>query len=221
MILLLGCSFVAQAGLIWEQKVIRLDVHPLQVEGKAAFHFKNDGTNTVDILAVRTTCGCMKASASTNQVALGESGIIDATFNYRDKTGPQRKAVAIRTSETKAVILYVEANIQSAYSVLAKRLEWSLSSVAGSGEGGHAEYEPMTCRFVNRHKTPFNLISATSSSEQFAIELTSLRKGYEYEVTVTPEVSITKPTRATMTVQTECPSELPESRSYTFTATVR
>lgn len=212
MIVLFGCcAFAALAELTWEQKVIRLDVHPLQVEGKALFHFKNTGTNTVDILAVRTTCGCMKASASTNQVAPGESGTIDAVFDYREKTGPQRKAVAVRTSDSKSVILYVEANIKDAFSLSVKRLDWALSG----------DRDPKTCRMTNRFETPYTLVSATSSSGDFTVELVPVHQGLEYEVVVTPKASITQPIGATITIRSECPPELKESRTYSFKVVVR
>lgn len=219
---LLCCSALScLAELTWEQKVIRLDVHPLQVEGKASFHFKNTGTNTVDILAVRTTCGCTKASASTNQVAPGESGSIDAIFNYRDKIGPQRKAVALRTSDSKPTILYLEANIQSAYNVSAKRLEWSLHSVAASDESGKGRlYDPKTCCLINQLHEPVHLVSATSSLDSFTVELIPIREGFEYEVQVVP-IRNASPGRSVITIQPEHPPELQESRTYTFTATLR
>lgn len=199
------------AELTWEQKVIRLDVHPLQVEGKTSFHFKNIGTNTVDILAVRTTCGCMKASASTKRVAPGESGTIDAVFNYREKTGPQRKAVAVRTRDSKPVILYVEANIKDAFSLSVKRMDWALSG----------DRDPKTCRMTNRFETPYNLVSSTSSSDQFVVKLIPIREGFEYEVVVTPKASIIQPIGATITIQSECPQEFKESRTYSFKVVVR
>jgi hypothetical protein len=74
---------------------------------------------------------------------------------------------------------------------------------------------------VNRFETPYNLISVTSSSDQFAVELVPVREGFEYEIIVTPDKSITEAVGAKVSVQTECPAELSESRTYTLTATVR
>ena len=114
--------------------------------------------------------------------------------------------MAIRTSESKPVILYVEANIKNAFSLSAERLEWSLSGNRDS----------KACHVTNLHKTPYKLISATSSSDQFAVELIPTREGFEYEVSVTPSVSITNPVSTTITIQSECPPELSESRVYQF-----
>ena len=102
-----------QADMAWESKTIGLDVHPLQMEAQTKFRFKNRGTNAVDILSVRTTCGCLKASASIDRIAAGESGTVDATFDFREKTGPQRKAVAVCSSDVpkRPTMLYVQASI--------------------------------------------------------------------------------------------------------------
>lgn len=183
----------------------------MQVEAQTAFRFTNTGTEPVDILSVQTTCGCLKAVASTNRIASGESSAIVATFDFRDKAGPQRKSVAVRSSDSKPVILYVEANIKSPYGLSAQRLEWPLSG----------ERAPQTCRLINQYETPFNLISATASSDQFNVELVPVREGFEYEVLVTPDASIQAPTLATITVHSQCPPELQESRVYTLTAVLR
>lgn len=213
MILLVSCCvFTAQAELRWEQKTVCLDVHPLQVEEQTVFHFTNTGTEPVDILSVQTSCGCLKAIANTNRITPGGSGAIAATFDFRDKTGPQRKSIAVRSSDNpkQPAILYVEANIPEVYTLETHRLEWSLTG----------DREPKTCRMKNRLNEPVRLISASSSSDQFTVELKTIRDGFEYEVLVRPEKS-SVPGLAVITVQTECPAELPESRTYRFDACVR
>lgn len=211
-VLICGLSLTAHAELQWEQKTVCLDVNPLQVEAQKAFHFTNTGTEPVDILSVQTTCGCLKAQATTNHIMQGESGTIAVTFDFRDKAGPQRKSVAVRSSDNpkQPVLLYVEANVPEVYTLDTKRIEWSLT-------GNH---EPKTCRLVNRLKDPVRLVAVSSSSKQFTAELKSIREGFEYEVQVRPAESAV-PGLAVITVQTECPPELAESRTYTFTAILR
>ncbi len=216
-LLIFCCSFfAAQAELRWESTTVQLDLHPLEVTGKVEFPFKNAGTTTVDILAVRTTCGCLEAKASTNQVAAGESGTVDVTYNFRKKTGPQRKGVAIRVSGSRPVILYVQANVTEVYKLSAKRLGWSRSSLAA----GDHNYASKTCRLVNQRKEPVRLISADSSLDTFDVELISIREGFEYEVRVAPKADAA-PGKSVITVQTKCPPELKESRAYTFSAVLR
>jgi hypothetical protein len=67
---------------------------------------------------------------------------------------------------------------------------------------------------------PIRLISVTSSSNQFAAELKSIREGFEYEVQVCPVESAVSGL-AEIIVQTECPTELQESRAHILTAVIR
>lgn len=202
----------AQAELQWEQKTIPLQVHPLQVEVRVEFPFKNTGTNAVEILSLRSTCGCLIPSMSTNRFEAGEVGSVDVVFDLRDKKGPQRKGVAVRSSDApkNPVILYVQTHIPEAYTLSAKRLEWSL-------DGDRA---PQTCRLINRLKEPVRLISATSSLDSFSVDLKVIREGFEYEVQVVPQLSATVGL-SVITLQTECPPELKESRIYTFSVVLR
>jgi hypothetical protein len=204
--------FTAQAELKWDTTVAALKIHPLQVEERAEFRFINDGTEPVEILSVKSTCGCLKASASTNRIAPGESGCVVVVFDFRDKMGPQRKGVAVRSSDNpkQPVILYVEANIPEVYTVSSKRLEWNLSG----------NREPQSCLLVNSLTEPVRLISVSSSSESFTAELITVREGFEYEVRVQPVESATAGL-AVITVQTECPTGLTESRTYSFNASLR
>lgn len=205
-------AVAVRAELTWEATTLARTVHPLQVEDHAEFHFTNTGTNSVEIISFKSTCGCLIPSMSTNQFDAGESGRVDVVFNLRDKMGPQRKGVAVRSSDhpKQPVILYIETNIREAYTLSTKRLEWSLSGDRTS----------KTCRLINQLETPIKLISANSSSKLFSAELKSIREGFEYEVLVRP-VDNAAPGRAVITVQAECPAELPESRTYQFDACAR
>lgn len=189
-----------------------LKMHPVQVEAQARFNCTNTGAEPVDILSVQTSCGCLKAVATANRIMPGAAGSIAVTFDAHDKTGPQRKSIAVRSSDNPKlpVILYVEANIPEVYTLDTKRLEWPLN-------GNH---EPKTCRLVNRLGDPVRLISVSSSSDQFAAELKPIRDGFEYEVKVCPVESAVSGL-VEVTVQTECPPEIRESRVYILTAVIR
>jgi hypothetical protein len=211
--LMLCCSAVtASAELKWDSTTSTLTVHPLQVEARSEFGFTNTGTNQVEILSLKSTCGCLKPSGSTNRVAPGEAGTVTVDFDLRDRSGSQRKGVAVRSSDApaKPTILYVETNIPQVYVPDTKRLEWSLTG----------NLEPKICRLINRLREPVRLISVLSSSDQFTVELRTVREGFEYEVQVHPIESAVSGL-AIITVQTECPAELPESRSYRIDACVR
>jgi len=212
MLLVSCCLSPVQAELVWQQRSIRLDVHPLQVEERAVFHFTNTGTEPVDLLSVRTTCDCLKAIPDTNRIEPGASGTLNAVFDFRDKTGPQRKSIAVRSSDNpqKPVILYVEANVPIAYTPEPARLEWRLDG----------ELAPKISRLVNRLTDPMHLTSVESSSEQFITELKPIRDGYEYEVSVVLREDAF-PEAAFITVYTGSPDAFEESRTYRIDVFIR
>ncbi len=153
-------------------------------------------------------------------------GVLNVKFNLRDRSGSQRKGVAIRSSDVpkRPTILYIETNVAEAYKLSAKRLAWSIASMAdGQGDAVTARdyrYELKTCRLVNRLSEPIRLISVSFSSEKSIAELKTVREGFEYNALMRPTDSVTAGL-AVITVQTECPPELEESRSCSFKATLR
>ena len=205
-------AIAARAELKWDTTTIARTVHPVQVEDRVEFHFTNTGTNSVEILSLKSTCGCLKPSMSTNRIEAGASGDVAVLFDFRDKMGPQRKGIAVRSSDNpkQPTILYVEANIPEVFTISAKRQEWTLTG----------NREPQSCQLVNRLKEPVRLISVSSSSDKFIAELKTIREGFEYDVLVRP-VDVVVSSLAVITVQTECPPELTESRTYSFNAAIR
>ena len=201
------------AELSWDTQIVSLDIHSLQTSAVAEFHCTNTGSNTVEVISVKTTCACLTAVAETNQISPDSQSKITATFDLKDRVGPQRKSIAVRDSAnpSQPVFLYVEANIPESYVLSVSRLNWSLNS---------GNPEPQVCRLSNRWENPIKLISAVSSSESFTVELKEIVEGYEYEVRVLPK-NISVPGFARISIQAECPESLTESRSYQFEAGVR
>jgi hypothetical protein len=96
------------------------------------------------------------------------------------------------------------------YTLSSTRLEWALAG----------NRDPQSCRLVNCLSEPARLVSVSSSSESFTAELITVREGFEYEVRVQPVASASAGL-AVITVQTECPPGLSESRIYRFNAVLR
>jgi hypothetical protein len=140
-IVFVSFAAAASAELVWRQKSMPLKMHPVQVEAQARFNCTNTGAEPVDILSVQTSCGCLKAVATANRIMPGAAGSVAVTFDARDKTGPQRKSIAVRSSDNskRPVLLYIEANIPTVYTIEPERIEWQM-------EGGR---ESKTCRLVN------------------------------------------------------------------------
>jgi hypothetical protein len=89
-------------------------------------------------------------------------------------------------------------------------MDWSLSG----------DRTPQVCHLVNQQKEPVRLVSVSASSGAFDVKLIPIRDGFEYGVQVFPPASSTVE-RSVITIQTECPPELDESRAYTITVVLR
>ena len=115
---LLGALFLcissgAQAQLAWEKTEIELNPAAGTDSVEATFKYENKGTTTVNIKAVRTSCGCTTAALKKNDVAPGEKGEIVATFKAGDRTGPQMKTVTVDSDDPTSpqTTLTLKANI--------------------------------------------------------------------------------------------------------------
>ncbi len=64
------------------------------------FIFKNEGTSTLIIKSVETTCGCTAALVSADKVEPGQEGSIKATFNSRGYDGRVVKYVIVHSNDS-------------------------------------------------------------------------------------------------------------------------
>lgn len=100
-ILVLGIvlfSSLAYGGLTFE--TLEVDGGKAAMTDKeftAKFPFKNDGEETVKILAVNSSCGCTTPTLAKKEYAPGESGEITAKFDFGSRTGHQQKKITVIT----------------------------------------------------------------------------------------------------------------------------
>ncbi|WNJ20106.1 DUF1573 domain-containing protein [Pontibacter sp. G13] len=59
------------------------------------FKFKNTGDQPLKLTRVKASCGCTTPKWTKEEIAPGEEGIIEVTFNTSGKSGPQRKTVTV------------------------------------------------------------------------------------------------------------------------------
>jgi len=85
--------------LQWKTKHLDLTTKPGDRDITAAFPFKNTGSTPVTIVQIQPSCGCTTANLSKRTYAPGESGVIQAVFNFGDRGGLQEKLVEVVTDE--------------------------------------------------------------------------------------------------------------------------
>ena len=65
---------------------------------EVSFELINEGDETLEIRAVRPTCGCTVASFD-REIPAGKSGFVKATLDTGDFSGPISKSILIMTSD--------------------------------------------------------------------------------------------------------------------------
>jgi len=68
---------------------------------KYSFVFKNEGKKPLDILKVKTSCGCTTTKLAQKTYKKGKSGSIDIIFNTSGRKGKQHKTVTVITNDPK------------------------------------------------------------------------------------------------------------------------
>lgn len=63
------------------------------------FEFKNEGKQPLDILKVKTSCGCTTTTLSSNTYKKGKTGEIEVSFNTSGRTGRQHKTITVITND--------------------------------------------------------------------------------------------------------------------------
>ena len=77
------------------------------------FKFKNEGTEALSILDVKTSCGCTVPEYSKTPVAPGKEGELTVRFNTRGKRGTQNKIVRIITNTSeKEIKVYIKGQVK-------------------------------------------------------------------------------------------------------------
>lgn len=91
---------VPARALEWDRKLIEMTPEKGAEVVRARFEYKNTGTKTVQILGVRTSCGCTEATTEASEVAPGASGTVHVLFTIGSRSGLQEKEITLLTSES-------------------------------------------------------------------------------------------------------------------------
>jgi hypothetical protein len=81
---------------------------------KHIFRFSNNGSSTLEILAVGPSCGCQATSLSAKQIQPGQSGQIEVSVDTAILTGAIDESVNIITNDPQrpSVFLSIKAEVQ-------------------------------------------------------------------------------------------------------------
>lgn len=77
------------------------------------YTFKNEGKHPLDILKVKTSCGCTTTSLSSKTYKKGKEGEIEVNFNTSGRSGRQHKTITVITNDPKnpEITLNINGNL--------------------------------------------------------------------------------------------------------------
>lgn len=81
-----------------EEAVFNFDSVRENTAVKHKFHFTNTGQSVLKVRKISTSCGCTASALSSYEIAPGEDGFIEVTFNSHRKRGYQRHTITVITN---------------------------------------------------------------------------------------------------------------------------
>jgi hypothetical protein len=190
------------AQLKWEKLEQTFAPGPLDKQVVAKYRFTNVGTALVSINDVRTSCGCTTAALKKWEYAPGESGEIEADFQFAGHIGHQEKWIFVTTSAAprEPTLLRLIVNIPIAVTIEPEFVMWSIGD----------QLAPKTIRIAVADGFPAKIVSVLADHPIVKLELHEIRPGKEVEITVMP-TDTNQPESAVLSIQTDYPPENPET----------
>ncbi len=194
----------AHAALKWDQLRADLVPGPNDKSVETRFPFVNEGSETVTIEAVKSSCGCTTATLDKKTYAPGEKGEVRARFDIGQRRGPQSKTIAIKIlNDPTPTILTLAVALAEPIKLKPALLVWE------KGETNHAK----TIAFAAPAGQPIRSVKVTSSDPRMHSEIETPKDGASYAIQVTPE-NTDAVGFATLTIEVELANTTQTLRAY-------
>ena len=211
-ILLLAASLPARAGLEFESTVLTRTARASDNEVSGEFKFKVTGEKTVTIKDIASYCSCLKAVTKGDKMEYkpGEEGVVQVAFQLGSFEGEVTKQVDILSDDAAhpEIQLGVKVTIPAVFKMEPESVRWDV------GE----EAKPKTIRITVLDEKEIAVTALESSRENMAASLKEVKKGREYEVTLTPKTT-TDPMLGILRVETNAPYPRFQKRLLFFSVT--
>ena len=196
--------------IVWEttfiEKSANLEVNEVYVN----FPFKNAGKTPIKILSAHPLCSCTTLNDMKTTYAPGEKGVLSAKFTVGQRTGIQNKYIDVQTDDApnKTQRLTFRITLPELATVIPNYLIWKMGGMPLSAQ---------TMKLVVTQSDPVHILQATSSDENFKVEVQTVQRGFKYNIVVRP-ISLLAPFKSSITIRTDYPSTKP--REFDGTAEV-
>ncbi|MBV8215979.1 MAG: DUF1573 domain-containing protein [Verrucomicrobia bacterium] len=200
LLLFLGSVTPIFAQLKWDQPQQKLSAKPGDKAVSAKYRFTNQGTSPVTIVDVRPSCGCTTATLAKKVFAPGESGEIDARFNFAGHTGHQEKWIYVTTNlaGTEPMLLTLAVDIPPEITIEPDFVMWRIGD----------PLTPKTIRVVVPDGFPTKIVAVQTDNPAIQVELQEVRVGKQWELKVTP-TGTKNLVKAIVSIRSDYPAENP------------
>lgn len=206
--LLLACSTLARAEVVWDKPVQFFHRVPEDKKITATFTFTNKDAQPFTIRRVKTSCGCTTAKPSKDTFAPGESGQIEVTYTFGFQRGLHQKGVVITAEDKREWQLVLQCDIGEPLAITPSLVWWKVGDAAAT----------KTVQLHTPDGQKVGVKSVTSSNPKIAAKLETLAPGKDYAIHITPTDTAAKDS-AELTIATDFPPDQP--RSYKVFARIK
>lgn len=178
---LLICLLFLAAGfahaLEWEKTTLEVTPQAAEKTVETNFGFRNTGDHPVEILKIRTTCGCTVAGSARKTYGAGETGSVKVVFTVGGRKGMQEKTVLVKTSEKEAPdVLTLRVDLPDTVKIDKQLLEWKTGDPA----------EPKSFEVTVNEPEKTKIKSVRAFGDVFQANLKELEAGKKYQIVITP-----------------------------------
>lgn len=170
-------------SLAFESKNLELTLKPGEENADITFRFKNSSSKRVEIDSLQVACSCLGVNLKGDKKVYdpGENGEIIARFSVGNLMGTMEKHVIVKLARespgSEPIILTTKITIPELIEITPRTLNWKQG----------VSPTPQVQKILIHHNEPIHITSVVSTSSQFPVQLKTIRDGWEYEVSVTPE----------------------------------
>lgn len=188
----------ALAGLEFEQVMLKHTAKHSDTEVAGEFKFKVTGDKAVTIKDIASYCSCLKAKTKDGKLEFkpGEEGVVETAFLLGTFEGEVTKQVDVLTDDPAQpeIQLAVRVNIPQIFKFEPESLKWDV--------GEEAKGKTMKMTVVDEKEIA--ITGLVSSRDGMAAEFKEVKKGREYEITMTPKTTA-EPMLGVLRVETNAP----------------
>ena len=130
-LLTVALNTAAHCGIEWKRKEVSIEVKPGQGVAEAAFEFSVTGNESVAVISMKTSCGCVTLSDIVGEHKPGEQGALKIRYVPRGgAAGNTVEKISVHTTdpETPEVELRLLVYSSASYRIEPRQVFWNIGS---------------------------------------------------------------------------------------------